>query len=488
MIGNMFDHPPAWRSRPPIDVDHLVGYNMSLRRSAFDRFEPRLKPYWQLFELDACLQVKSRGLRVRFDFANVIDHFPTNTTFADGRDGDLNLKIYNAAYNHAFILAKRRRSACQHAMQRVYANGIGTVGMPGVVAALIAMIRFGRPARECAILKNTITARIAAERDAKRERELPGQSPRIILFATKGAGSNEERRCGTLAGRMSGVEVFPFDRSRKIRSARGLLKRICAARPKLVLMEGTGIAGGVAVMAGRLLFRAGYVVSSGDAVGPWVAMHCPPLGPIFGVYERAFYRFADGFIGWTPYLVGRALSFGVRRAMTAAGWAETRLTPQMRKESRRQIRTQLGIPQDAIVFGIVGSIVWGAGRDIAMAWNLSARCKKFRTDVHVLIVGEGGGLSRLRELAGRELDKRILLPGPVPAEDAPDYLAAMDIGSLPQSVDRVGSFRFTTKLSEYLAAGLPVVTGQIPLTYDLAGNDQWMWRLPGNARMGRALR
>jgi len=55
----------------------------------------------------------------------------------------------------------------------------------------------------------------------------------------------------------------------------------------------------------------------------------------------------------------------------------------------------------------------------------------------------------------------------------------MDIGSLPQSVDRVGSFRYTTKLSEYLAFGLPVVTGQIPLAYDL--DSGWLWRLPGDA-------
>jgi hypothetical protein len=60
-----------------------------------------------------------------------------------------------------------------------------------------------------------------------------------------------------------------------------------------------------------------------------------------------------------------------------------------------------------------------------------------------------------------------------------EYLAAMDVASLPQSVDAVGSFRYTTKLSEYLAAGVPVVTGQIPLGYDL--DDGWLWRLPGNA-------
>ena len=61
----------------------------------------------------------------------------------------------------------------------------------------------------------------------------------------------------------------------------------------------------------------------------------------------------------------------------------------------------------------------------------------------------------------------------------PSYLAAMDVASLPQSVDGVGAFRYTTKLSEYLSARLPMVTGQVPLAYDL--DDGWLWRLPGSA-------
>jgi hypothetical protein len=67
----------------------------------------------------------------------------------------------------------------------------------------------------------------------------------------------------------------------------------------------------------------------------------------------------------------------------------------------------------------------------------------------------------------------------VPREDVPAYLAAFDVASLPQSVDGVGSFRYTTKVSEYLAAEVPVVTGQIPLAYDL--DDGWLWRLPGDS-------
>jgi hypothetical protein len=85
----------------------------------------------------------------------------------------------------------------------------------------------------------------------------------------------------------------------------------------------------------------------------------------------------------------------------------------------------------------------------------------------------------LASAAGDRLGRNILLTGPVVGDQVVEYMAAMDVGSLPQSVDSVGSFRYTTKLSEYLAARLPVVTGQIPLAYDL--DNGWLWRLPGKA-------
>lgn len=102
-----------------------------------------------------------------------------------------------------------------------------------------------------------------------------------------------------------------------------------------------------------------------------------------------------------------------------------------------------------------------------------------RANVYALIIGEGDGRTRLERVAGDELGAKIIFTGSVPHDQVPHYLAAMDIASLPQSVDRVGSFRYTTKLSEYLAAGLPVITGQIPLAYDL--DEGWLWRLPGSA-------
>jgi len=108
LYGNMYDQPDSWRSRPTIDVDHLVGYNMSLRRSAFGRFEESLRRYWQMFEADACLQVKARGHRVLFDPSIVVEHrqVARQSAYAPGRSGDLDVKVGNAAYNYAYVISK----------------------------------------------------------------------------------------------------------------------------------------------------------------------------------------------------------------------------------------------------------------------------------------------------------------------------------------------------------------------------------------------
>jgi glycosyltransferase involved in cell wall biosynthesis len=102
-----------------------------------------------------------------------------------------------------------------------------------------------------------------------------------------------------------------------------------------------------------------------------------------------------------------------------------------------------------------------------------------REDVKFVIIGGGSGLERLREMAGDLLGKRIFLPGPVPLEEVVPTMCAFDVASLPQSMDGVGMFRYTTKIAEYLAVRLPVITNQVPMAYDLGAD--WMWRLPGSA-------
>jgi hypothetical protein len=160
----MYDHPAEWADREPIIIDHLVGYNMVIRRAAFDQFESALRPYWQLFELDACLQVRARGYRVLFDFSNIVLHYPSNTAYSAGRDGDLSVKVYNGAYNLAFIHAKHTPWPLMP-IRLSWQLMIGRVNMPGLMAAAVAIWRFGRPFREVRILARTWLAVAAGWRD-----------------------------------------------------------------------------------------------------------------------------------------------------------------------------------------------------------------------------------------------------------------------------------------------------------------------------------
>ena len=298
---------------------------------------------------------------------------------------------------------------------------------------------------------------------------------KVLCFATLGSGSNEEDRIRTLLGPLAPA-VHPYTRQSRWRNLAALLREIRRTRPDVVVMEGSGIPGGLALLLGRWLHGVRYVVSSGDAVAPFLAMRVPWLATVFSLYERLLYRNAAGFIGWTPYLVGRALTYGAPRAMTAAGFAPYGAAP----ERRAAVRAQLGIPPDAIVVGLAGSLVWEARRGYCYGMELVIAARRLtRRDVRVLILGDGSGKARLEQLAGDALGRTVLLPGRIAPNELPGYLAAMDLGSLPQSTDAVGAFRYTTKISEYLSAGLPIVTGETPLAYDF--DDGWLVRLPGES-------
>jgi hypothetical protein len=294
----------------------------------------------------------------------------------------------------------------------------------------------------------------------------------ILALAT--GPDQDEARLRALLEPLDGVSMFAFDRARKATSALALLKTIARERPELVVMEGTGAGGGVPLLLARALLGVRYVVASGDAVGPFLGMTNPLLGLPGWLYESLLVRFSSAYIGWTPYLVGRAITLGARRAVTAPGWAAHGPS----QGGRERVRRELGISDRQIVFGIAGSVVWIDRVGYSYGVELVRAITTIdRADVVVVVVGDGSGLSRLEAMAGRDLGARVKLVGRVPREQVPDYLAAFDVASLPQSLDQVGAFRYTTKLPEYLGARLPIVTGRLPLAYDLALD--WSWRLPG---------
>ena len=226
--------------------------------------------------------------------------------------------------------------------------------------------------------------------------------PDVLCLATQGSGSADEQRIAYLLEPLR-PRVLPVDRLHKSRLPASLLSAIGRRRPDVIVMEGTGAAGGIAVMSADLLCDVPYILSSGDAVGPFLRAFHRATWPVASLYERALVRRCAGFIGWSPYLVGRALSQGAARGMTAAHFSVS--TPTL--GAREAMRQKFGIPEEAIVIGIVGRILrdrrqgYSYGVELIRALHLTDR-----PDLCVLIVGDGDGLKTLIALAGSELGRQ----------------------------------------------------------------------------------
>jgi len=179
-VGNMYDYPAHWKHRRQIDVDQLVGYNMAVRRAAFEGFEERLKPYWQKFETDICLQVGERGYRVLFDFANVVNHYPTNTVYAPGRGGDLEAKVYGAAYNWAFVLSKHSPPHLR-ACRLLYLLLLGSTSTPGLLGVLVNAFRGNGIIAEVTLLPRILKSFLSGWNAGARAR-VSRSNARSVLF------------------------------------------------------------------------------------------------------------------------------------------------------------------------------------------------------------------------------------------------------------------------------------------------------------------
>ena len=123
---------------------------------------------------------------------------------------------------------------------------------------------------------------------------------------------------------------------------------------------------------------------------------------IFEVYERLLCRLSAGFIGWTPYLCGRAMTFGSPRAgVTAAGWPLGVVMHPLSTPRDQGRCAKLGIPQEDLVVGIVGALEWNAQKQYCYGWDLVECARRVkRQDVKFVIIGGGSGLDRLRTMAG----------------------------------------------------------------------------------------
>lgn len=299
----------------------------------------------------------------------------------------------------------------------------------------------------------------------------------VLCITTAGKGSRDSVRVRRLTAHLpADIEYFELDRSgSRVAASKAVWDRLKAQKWDLVFQEGTGIAGGLNLIRAALAWQQPFVVSSGDPVGGFFYVTKGPLvGGLFELYEKLLYRTCSGFVGWTPYLTGAALKMGAQRAVTVEGAVEPSVFSPCSMAEKRSLREKYGLPAEHIVCGVVGSLKWSDRQSYCYGLELVEALKYVkRTDVSMLIVGDGDGRDRLEASIPDHLRERVVFTGRVPEAEVVETINAMDIGFVTQTLDQLGNYRLTTKLPEYLACGVPVAMSPIPGFYDYAEPAGW---------------
>ncbi len=298
---------------------------------------------------------------------------------------------------------------------------------------------------------------------------------RLLVIVTAGGGSHDENRARLLTdGLANSAEFVAVDHKHKSSSARQI-SALLQQPWDLVYLEGTGLAGGLPLIAARVGRKQPFLVSSGDPISGYFRT---TLGPAVAlpsdVYERLLYRSCGGFVGWTPYLTGRALQMGARRGLTVEGGADVKKFRPASVAERAAARARFGLDPQHLVCAVVGSLAWSKRQRYAYGLELIESLKRVtRADLSVLIVGDGDGRRELEARVPAYLRSRVVFTGRLAPSDVVEAIWACDIGFVTQTIDALGNYRLSTKLPEYLACGVPVAMSPVPGFYDYVSEAGW---------------
>jgi glycosyltransferase involved in cell wall biosynthesis len=197
--------------------------------------------------------------------------------------------------------------------------------------------------------------------------------------------------------------------------------------------------------------------------------------------ERVNLRHADLVVVVSQALVDQAVSLGAvrERVLFYPNGIDPSVFDPARfgREDRRQVRRELGIPDDAELLTFVGTFGRWHGTDV-----LATAIRRFIDDergwlerrrVHFLYVGDGALGPKVRSALGADLGSPfVTLAGTRPQAQTPRILAASDILLSPHVPNPDGTpfFGSPTKLFEYMAMARPIVASDL---------DQIGWVLKG---------
>jgi glycosyltransferase involved in cell wall biosynthesis len=177
------------------------------------------------------------------------------------------------------------------------------------------------------------------------------------------------------------------------------------------------------------------------------------------------------YIGAMKKLIGRTATYGLAASKDAAvslfgkRWDKNPrwnvmhcgidLEPFKKAKSKREIRLELGVPQEAHVMGHVGSFHFEKNHEFL--FHLFEKMATSDLKLHLVLVGDGPLKEKYQDrVKTLNLEKRVIFTGV--RADIPDLLKAMDVFVFPSLFEGLG-----LAIVEAQAAGLPcLVADSVP--------------------------
>ena len=130
-----------------------------------------------------------------------------------------------------------------------------------------------------------------------------------------------------------------------------------------------------------------------------------------------------------------------------------------------RLKKYLGIPRRRPVVVYLGLLADYQG--VGLLIEAAAQVLAHGTDAHFVIMGYPGAERYARRAQELGVADRISLPGRIPYDDAPTWLAIGDIAAAPKLSATEGN----GKILNYMACGLPVVAFDNPVAREYLGED-----------------
>ena len=201
------------------------------------------------------------------------------------------------------------------------------------------------------------------------------------------------------------------------------------------------------------------------------------------LWEDTLPRRAAGVTVNTRFLQRRCRALGVpdaRVVYVPNGIAAEKIAAPDRRRAAG-LRAALGLGEAPVVayVGTLSQTTHNAGLLLEAFALVAGRVPAAR----LLLVGDGEDRAMLEERAWRlGLGPRVLFAGPAPYESVPAYLALAACSVDPVADDPVARARSPLKIVESLAAGTPVVTGDVGDRAEVLGGSAGVLVAPGSAR------